>query len=148
MQLTGSRTLMAVLVAVVIIISGLFLADVFKPSDALGSVVDTAEYMSTTTFAASVPVQMVLKSGGSVRATPGSLAQVVITGKNTGLMTLYDATTSDVNLRTGQKATSTILLADFPTNAPEGTYTFDAKFNNGLLLIVSGAPATSTIMWR
>ena len=109
---------------------------------AYGSVAVSNEYQATTTNAAQVPVVRVLKPAA------GSLAQVTITGKNTGLETFYDATTSDVNLRTGNTASSSILLADFPTNAPEGTYTFDLQTKVGILLVVSGAPATSTITYR
>lgn len=108
---------------------------------AKGSVSDTNEYNATTTNALSV-AQRTLKNGR------GSLAQVTITGDNTGLITVYNATTSNVSLRTGQKATSTIIIADFPASTPEGTYTFDALFTDGLLVVTSGAPATSTITWR
>lgn len=108
---------------------------------ALGSVSDTNEYNATTTFALSTAVRT-LKTG------TGSLAQVTITGDNTGLITIYNATTSDVNARTGNKATSTLVIADFPASTPEGTYTFDARFTDGLLVVTSGAPATSTITWR
>ena len=107
-----------------------------------GSTIMGNNYNATTTFAASVPVINLIKTG------QGSLNAVIITGKNTGLATFYNATTSDVNKRTGNKATSTIMLADFPTNAPEGTYTFDAQFTDGLLFVGSGAIATSTITWR
>ena len=100
------------------------------------------DYTATTTFALSATAERLLKTG------PGSLGSVVITGKNTGLMTFYNATTSNVNNRTGQKATTTILIADFPTNAPEGTYTFDSIVTDGLLLVASGNTATSTITYR
>ena len=112
------------------------------PQQVFGSVPETQEYQATTTYAAQVPTERKLKEGR------GALAQVTITGDNTGLMTLYNATTSDVNKRTGNPATSTILIADFPTAAPEGTYTFDAVFTTGLLLVTSGTPATSTITYR
>lgn len=105
------------------------------------SVPVTNEYFSTTTYALSVAER-------TLRTGQGSLAQVTITGDNTGLITFYNATTSNVNLRTGQKATSTITIADFPASTPEGTYTFDAQYTDGLLVVTSGAPATSTITWR
>lgn len=111
------------------------------PQASYGSVPQTNEYSATTTDALSVAER-------TLRKGYGSLAQVTITGDNTGLMTLYNATTSNVNLRTGQKATSTIIIADFPASAPEGTYTFDAVFTDGLLLVTSGAAATSTVTWR
>jgi len=108
------------------------------------SVESGQEYMATTTYAAHPDADGVryLKTGY------GALAQVTITGDNTGLISLYNATTSDISLRAASKATSTILIADFPASAPEGTYVFDATFTDGLLLVVSGAEATSSIMYR
>lgn len=114
----------------------------YQARQASGSTVQGNDYMATTTFAASLPVTVNIKPGR------GSLNSVNIMGKNTGLMTFYDATTSDVTKRTGQKATSTIQIADFPSNAPEGTYTFDASFGTGLLMVVSGAVPTTTVTWR
>jgi len=125
----------------VAVILAAFFALSLSTQVAKGSVPDTNEYNATTTYALSV-AERTLKTGR------GSLAQVTITGDNTGLMTFYNATTSNVNLRTGQKATSTIIIADFPASTPEGTYTFDALYTDGLLVVTSGAPATSTITWR
>jgi hypothetical protein len=113
-----------------------------SPQEALGSVSSTDEYQATTTFAASSPTVRTL------RTKQGSLGQVTITGANTGLITLYDATTSDVTLRTGGLASSSILIADFPASAAAGTYTFDAKFTTGLLLVTSGLTPTTTITYR
>jgi len=77
----------------------------------------------------------------------GTLGSVIITASGAGYFTLYDATTSNVNLRT--KATSSLnILASFPTSATVGTYTFDNLFYDGLLLDVEGAISTSTITWR
>jgi hypothetical protein len=90
-------------------------------------------------------------TGASVRTAKtgyGSLAQVTITGKNAGITQIYDATTSDITKRTGQTATSSLLIAEIPSNAPEGTYTFDDVFTRGLLIVTSGTPATSTISYR
>lgn len=113
-----------------------------NPQNASASVVQGNEYTPTSTYAAVTPVRT-LKTGS------GSLAQVTITGANTGLMTLYDATTSNVTLRTGQTATSALsVLADFPASTATGTYTFDAVFNQGLLQSGSGAVPTTTITYR
>lgn len=115
---------------------------VFVSSErALGSVPETQEYMSTTTYALSTAVR-------TLRVGTGALAQVTITGANTGLITIYNATTSNASLRAADKATSTIVIADFPVSTAAGTYTFDARYTDGLLVVTSGAPATSTITWR
>jgi hypothetical protein len=118
---------------------GLYL--VSRPESSLGSVVVGNDYQATTTNAASTAIRTI-KSGA------GSFGSLVITGDNTGTMTFYNATTSNVDLRTGNKATSSITIADFPASSPEGTYTFDAEFTDGLLVVTTGAPATSTVIWR
>lgn len=101
-----------------------------------------SEYNATTTFAAHPLAERVLKTGS------GTLGSVVITGDNTGLISFYNATTSNINARIGNTATATILIADFPASSPEGTYTFDTNFNHGLLMVTSGTEATSTVTWR
>lgn len=116
----------------------------FTGNRAFGSVPTGQEYYSTTTVATSFPPIRLLKTGG------GSLNSVVITGAQTGAIDIYNATTSNVTQRTGQKATSTILLAQFPASAAAGTYTFDSTFTDGLLIVTASSPSvpTSTITWR
>lgn len=108
----------------------------------LGSISDGQSYNSTTTKAFSWTNLPVLKTGS------GTLGSVVLTGVAAGNITLYDATTSNVSLRTGQKATSTIYLGSVPNSAAAGTYTFDTTFNDGLLVDVQATTPTSTITWR
>lgn len=134
-----NNTLIAVLA--LLLVGVLAFVGFRSPNAALGSVETGEEYLATTTFAQSTAIRT-LKTGF------GALGQVVITGDNTGTITIYNATTSDVSQRTGQKASSTIIIADFPASSPEGTYTFDAGFTDGLLVVTSGAPATSTILYR
>lgn len=111
---------------------------------ALGSVSVSGEYSATSTYP---------NYGGSgvrvLRAAGGStLGSYVITGKNTGLVTFYDATTSDPAQRAASMSTSSLLIADFPTNAPEGTYTIDAITKYGLLMVTTGSTATGTATFR
>lgn len=130
-------------VLVAFVLSVLVLAFVsFKTPAAHGSIKTGEEYTATTTYAALTPSIRTLKT------TYGALGQVTITGANTGLMSLYDATTSDATKRAASMATSSILIADFPASAAAGTYTFDARFTNGLLLVSSGLVATSSIMYK
>lgn len=112
--------------------------------EALGSVAQTNEYQATSTYPN--------YDGTGVRvlraATGSTFGSYVIAGKNTGLVTFYDATTSDVTQRAAALSTSSILIADFPTNAPEGTYTFDVVTKYGLLMVTSGSVATGTATFR
>lgn len=118
------------------------------PDQVWGSVIQGNEYQSTSTaastlFGAQNAQTSLLKTG------QGSLAQVVITGANTGVLNFYNATTTDINKRTGNTATSSILIASFPASTVAGTYTFDAVFTTGLVYdVYSGNVPTTTIMWR
>ena len=112
-----------------------------------GSTITGQDYMATSTAGSSIygakTTSEVIKVGF------GSLNSVVITGANTGVFNFYNATTSNVNLRTGQKATSTILIASFPASATAQDYSFDVEFSDGLYLdLISGSLPTSTITYR
>ena len=117
-------------------------------SKALGSVTVGNEYQSTTTPLAG---DLDLRGANDIvtlKVGTGTLGQVVVTTSNVVAFQLYDATTSNVNLRMDQAATGTLLLADFPKFTATSTYTFDLTFKRGLLLVGSSTMATSTIMWR
>lgn len=120
----------------------------FTPRTSFGSVSVTDEYTATST-AASTVYGATITGSKVIRTGTGSLGSYVITGANTGVISFYDATTTDVNKRTGQKATSTILIANFPASAAAGTYVFDAVYSTGLYIdLASGAMATGTITYR
>ncbi len=102
------------------------------------------DYMGTTTDQTwTTLVPKVLKSQG------GALGTVSVTTVGTGSLTFYDATTTNVNLRTNNTATSTIVLANFQITTSLGSYTFDRTFNDGLIVVWTGTNNASTsIMWR
>lgn len=106
-----------------------------------GSTIQGSEYQGTTTTAGNFLNDVSLNAGQT-------LGSVVITGAAAGTMDLYDATTSNVNLRTGNLASSSILLASFPTNAAVGTYTFDRIARYGVYVHIVGAMPTTTITFR
>ena len=134
-------------------VAGLLVAITFavlvlqQPRDVQGSARPGDEYTATSTgnsmFGSTISGDTLIKTGY------GALGSVIITGANTGVFSIYDATTTDVNLRTGQKATSTILLASFPASVAAGTYTFDVTYTYGLYIDYNaGVAATSTITYR
>jgi len=109
----------------------------------LSSVQQGSEYHATSTKNAvgtSIPNFTVLQTGAS------TLGHVVITGANTGIINIYDATTTNVNLRVG--ATSTLQVVNIPASTATGTYQFDSTFYNGILIEHSGSVPTTTITWR
>lgn len=106
-----------------------------------------SEYLATSTGQYSANGE--ITSGiVSLKTNYGSLGSVVITGDNTGMLHFYDATTSDVSKRTGNKPTTTIHIATIAASAAENTYVFDAVVAQGLLMVVSGTAPTSTVTYR
>jgi len=137
------------LVAIVGLCVGVVLGSVwFRPDVSLGSVNVTAEYTATST-AGSTGYGATITGSQIIRSGAGTLGSVVITGANTGIVNIYNATTSNVSKRTGQPATSTILIASIPASAAAGTYTFDVTFSTGLYVdLISGVMPTTTITFR
>jgi hypothetical protein len=119
----------------------------YNTRTAFGSVSVTDEYNATSTAASTV--YGAFTTGRLIRTGTGSLGSVVITGANTGIINFYNATTSSVLLRTGQKASSTILMASVPASAAAGDYVFDSLYTDGLLVILEGGiMPTTTITYR
>ena len=106
----------------------------------LGSVARAGEYQPLAIKGAS--------TGGAVlTSSPGTLGSIVITGANTGLINVYNTTTTNANLRAG--VTSTLpVLASIPASAAAGTYTFDVVATYGIAYEITGTPPTSTLTWR
>lgn len=119
-----------------------------KPKTTEASARPGDEYQATSTAPSSAYGATVTAST-RIKAGYGALGSVIILGANTGVVNIYNATTSNVLARTGQKATSTILIASIPASAAAGTYTFDAEVTDGIYLdLVSGNMPTSTITYR
>lgn len=108
-----------------------------------GSVSVSNEYIATSTGETSggTAPQILLKSGLS------TLGQVTITGAATGEMYIYDATTTNNDLRIST-ATTSITRVHFPASTVAGTYVFDAQFNNGIFIETIGTAPTTTILYR
>ena len=108
-----------------------------------GSVQQSSEYHSTMFGGA-------LTSGASGQLVTGHavLGSLVITGANTGIIDMYNVTTTNVNLRAAALTTSTVLIASVPASTAAGTYTFDINAYVGLFVEVTGLAPTSTLTWR
>lgn len=119
-----------------------------QPSRAMAGVSLGNEYFGTTTSSLSIyPKINVLANGTQGTGALGSVIMTAV-GGSTGSIDIYDATTTNVNARTGQIATTSLLLASIPNNLTVGTYQFDIKYKYGLLTVVSGTVGTTTITWR
>ena len=118
------------------------------PRNAGASIRIGDEYMATST-ASNTMYGASITGDALIRTGQGALGSVIITGAGTGIWNIYNATTSNVLARTGNIATSTILLASFPASTAAGTYTFDVTYTTGLLVeLESGVMATSTITFH
>lgn len=133
------------IVALLLMAIGIF-SIALRPADwTLGSVGVGDQYLSTTTPQAVNQSNLCRKPGNT---STGVLGSVNITKAGTGDLILYDATTSNVSLRTNNKATTTLILATFPATAV-GSYHFDISFDNGLLIEYTAASVpTTTISYR
>lgn len=148
MTLTNNLVKFAVVTLAVLIAAVLLVLLTQNNKIAQGSTIQGQEYMATTT-AANVLYGNTITGSQLLKSGYGSLGSVVITGANTGVFNFYDATTTNVSLRTGNKATSTILIASIPASMAAGTYTFDAQYGQGLYLdVLQGSMPTSTITFR
>jgi hypothetical protein len=108
----------------------------------VGSVTQGNEYYSTSTPVGGYTSALI--KGGY-----GALGSVIVTTAGNQSYTLYNATTSNVTKRTGNKASSSIMLAQIPASLVAGTYTFDITFTDGLLIdVTAGTLGTSTISYR
>lgn len=137
------------------LLGSLYVADTtHQVPTVVGSVAITNDYLSTTTATAIVvsPAQwyLVATSSTDISSHNGTFGSFVQTAAGTagGNINIYDATTTNVNLRTGNLATSSMLLASLPTNAAVGTYTYDVQFKRGLMIIIDGTVGTTTLTYR
>jgi len=136
-------TYVIVVIAVIAIVGALIGYNINKPEVPVGSTVQGNDYNATTTTVAIQFVDILLKGGY------GALGSVIVTGANTTWFQLLNATTTDVNKRTGNKATSTIVLSTIPASLAAGTYVYDVSFTDGLYLdVLAAGVGTTTITWR
>jgi len=132
------------IIAAIALIGGLIGYNLNKEQpkeQSIGSVGAGSIYQHTTATSTSF-INPIIKTGN------GTLGSVVINLLGTAPLTLYDATTTNVNLRA--KATSTLnVLASIPASQAAGTYTYDIGFYDGLMAIWgTGTIASSTLTWR
>lgn len=142
-----TNTLNRFLVAIVLLaVIGLFSLTLQAPRGAQGSVTVGNSYLSTTTPSVADMTNLCPTPGGLASTTTGTLGSVNVLEAGVGTLTIYDATTTDVNLRAATYSTSSIRLADFPTAPTEASYHFDIEFKRGLLVdyTTTGTGVSST----
>ena len=141
LALAGATTILLSLLAMLTV-------QVIKPQ-ALGSVTVGNEYIATSTAASNAYGGFT--GDALVLQGTGTFGSLVVTGANTGVINIYDATTTVVGAggRAASKATSTILIASIPASMAAGAYPFDVAFKDGLLFdLISGSMPTTTVTYR
>lgn len=133
-----------------LLIFGFAVFQVFRSTNQVTASVQVGhQYQSTTTPQISAGRNICPARVGMASSTTGELGSVVITKPGTGAFTVYDATTTNINLRSASQSTSSLILADFPSSPVAGTYTFDVEFKRGLLVDFTAATvSTSTVTYR
>lgn len=142
--LSYSIAVLAVMIAFV----GAFVVMTYRADTSLAAVGIGNEYIATSTaqnsmYGANTSQSFLIATG------QGSLGTVIVSGANTGIVNFYDATTTNVSKRTGQPATSTILLFSMPASLAAGSYPIDVQFTTGLIMDLNGGNMpTTTITYR
>lgn len=134
--------IIGIAIALVVVVGYNFFTEdnavVFQGGGSIGNVPFMATSTGETAEIASIAV---------LKSSWGTLGSVVLTGANTGEIYLYDATTTNNNLRKGT-ATSSITIAHFDSSATVGNYDFNSVLNNGLIVEVVGTAPTTTITFK
>ena len=135
METKMQKIIIGGIIILLLLVGGLY----FKGQQPVGSVTPGGEYKYLA--ASSTPTDNQVVSG------PGALGSVIVTkaGAAGSTWSLYDATSTNINLTT-KRATTTIVT--FQTDATAGTYTFDVSFYDGLLFDPSGSMGSSTVTFR
>jgi hypothetical protein len=141
------KTLLVGLVAVLSLFA-FNLGQVFKNKVTLGNAPIGSELNATTTgigvgFASAINTYTATTS-----PQHGTLGSVIFTAPTLGIVEFYDATTTNVNLRTGNIASSSLLIAHFPAGTGTSTIEIDYAWRYGLTVVFKGTVSTSTILYR
>lgn len=132
------------LTLIMVVIFGVMLVNKPKPAENnLSGVNVGSECLATTTD----------QLGGTLpllNAKAATLCSVIITKAGTATLDIYNATTTNVNLRTGQIATSSLLrLATFPASPTVGAYPYEVRANTGIIAVWgTGSVSSTTISTR
>lgn len=126
---------MMAMLSIVFIIS-VFSISINQPREVRASVARSGEYQSTTTDAtfAVAPAFKVIQTG------EGTLGSLVVATAGSGVINVYDGTTTDATKRTKAATTTLIHL----TTSVQGTYQLDLVAHDGLLVETVGTQTGST----
>lgn len=132
-----NKLLKALVILAVTVAFGSLIAVINSDSNNLGSIGVGQEYHATTTS------DMTANEKHAVNAYV--LGQVVVASTSDHQVALYDATSTDAVT----DGTFSTRIGTLDNNISEGTYTFDAKLDNGLVVdLPSGYDGDYIILYR
>ena len=142
----SKKALLSLIITGALFIGFIVGLEYFKSANtALGSVAIGNGYHATTT-GIGVGYPGAVNSYTSCNRFLGSIQFYAPTASR---LQIYDiATTTNVNLRTGNQASSTVLIADFPAGTGTSTVVFDVDLTKGLTTVWSGTISSTTITCR
>ena len=135
-------------VAVLIAVIGVFSIIWQQPRLSGANVRVGDQLQSTTTPQVATGTNLCPARVGMASSTTGMLGSVHILSGGTGQLLVLDATTTDVTKRTGNLATSSIILAWYHATTATSSYPFNAEFKRGLLVDYTTTVGTTTITYR
>lgn len=133
--------LIGIFTLIIVVVIGVKIFSINKAEISLGGVPVTAEYTGVTLGNNSA-------QGGIITNYPSTLGSVVMTGDGAGTLKIYNATTTNADIRTITATTSLPLLASFPASVDDGTYIFDIWATIGIIYEYVGVVGTTTITYR
>lgn len=111
-----------------------------------------SEYIATTTgqgggFTGGV-ARVAYDLGDPNATIAGTLGSIYFATVTTAPVDIYDATTTDITLRTGNLATTSLLLASFPSGTGTSTVALDVRYRYGVIAVFKGTVSSTTITTR
>ena len=135
-------------VALLIAVIGIF-SIIWQRADVSLGNVRVGDQLQSTTTPQVADLRNLCPARDGVSPTTGMLGSVHILGSGTGQLAFYNSTTSDITKRTGNFATTSIILAWFPNITATSSIPFNVEFTNGLLVDYTGTVTpTTTITYR
>lgn len=140
-------TVLAIIFLLVGFVTG-YLSRMVQDQEEFGSVNITNEYQATTTVAITGTTYKAAQTRHLIKAaTYGSvtLGSVTVASTTQNIMSIYNATSSAAVV----DGTYGTLITTLPVGLPQGTYTFDAELNAGLVVdLASGFGGDYVITFR
>ena len=127
-------------VCLLIVIVGVLSLLQQRPWQVLGNISAGEAMVGTTTPA--------LANNTVLCASGGVIGSVDVVGAGTGALWLYDATTTNINLRLGNKSSTTIHKYQLPIGYATSTRALNMEFTTGLIVTYTTGVASTTITYR